>query len=478
MALGVPFSTRSLERVVRAMGDTKREFGAIGHGADELMSGPVLDQDARREMQLRRFRKQALLAARETTHYATAFERAGVDADRMRFEDIARFACTTKDRLRDEPEAFVRRDAKPSLRATTTGTTGPATSVYFSDREIGAFICIAAMSFIAQELVEPDDVVQVSISSRAVLGVSVFAGACARIGAPVHVAGIVSPAQTLALLAERRRLPGKRDRVSLMTTYPSYLGELVEHGLARGYRPSDFGLRRIWANGEIVTAGLKARCRALFGDVDIREDYGMTELTPFGGTRCADGHLHYEPSAGLIEVESIERRGPAGPGEIGTVVATPFAPYRDTTLLLRYDTEDVVAPVAGPLTCSMRGLPATSTVLGKQRLSVRHDAGWTLVRDVVEALESVEAVPLPARYGFWALADGVAVEVVTASRGAAVRRAIEQELQERGVPLRRLTLCAERGELERPLPMRCDLRETSFASLGRAGVRLAAVQGA
>lgn len=39
MALGVPFSTRSLDRIVSAMSDTKREFGTIGAGADRLISG-------------------------------------------------------------------------------------------------------------------------------------------------------------------------------------------------------------------------------------------------------------------------------------------------------------------------------------------------------------------------------------------------------------------------------------------------------
>src|SRR5205085_1232275 len=125
----------------------------------------------------------------------------------------------------------------------------------FSDREVRTIVALAAMSFMNQNLIEPDDIVQVNISSRAVIGVTGVTGACARIGAPVYVAGAVSLAHTLALLTERKRLPGKRDRVSIMTTYPSYLGELVEYAHAHGYGPKDFGLRRIWAGGEVVTEG-------------------------------------------------------------------------------------------------------------------------------------------------------------------------------------------------------------------------------
>ena len=32
------------------------------------------------------------------------------------------------------------------------------------------------------------------------------------------------------------------------------------------------------------------------------EGFGMTEVWPLGATRCAAGHLHWEPSHGLIEV--------------------------------------------------------------------------------------------------------------------------------------------------------------------------------
>ena len=58
----------------------------------------------------------------------------------------------------------------------------------------------------------------------------------------------------------------------------------------------------------------------------------------------------------------------AQPGEAGRLVITPFALFRETTLL-RYNTEDVVRPLAGPFDCSLRHLPATSNLLGKLRLA-------------------------------------------------------------------------------------------------------------
>ena len=428
----------------------------------ELIGGPPLDEKTRRAVQLRRFRTQASRAARETAYYGRVFAELGLDPARLSEQDVGRLPTTPKSALRDDPDAFVRRTATPYLRSLTTGTTGPPTSVYFSTYELHLMVALSALGFLSSGQLGPEDVVQISTSSRAVLGNLGLAGACARIGALGYVAGLLEPEQTLAMLAEERRIPGKKRRTSVMSTYPSYLGQLVECDLRLGYRPTDFGIERVFCGGEIVTAGLKERSRALFGPVDFFENYAMTELLPLGGHLCEQGHLHFEVSHGLIEVRSLDGDDPALPGQAGTIIATPFPPYRETTLLLRYDTEDVVRALARPLDCSLRNLPATGHLLGKRRLSVQHEDGWTFPRDVIEALEALNAVPLPARCGFWTVPGGVAVQVVVGEDTNEARRRVGAALEARGVPLRELRLVEDPRSLERPLPLRGDLRETSF----------------
>jgi hypothetical protein len=77
-------------------------------------------------------------------------------------------------------------------------------------------------------------------------------------------------------------------------------------------------------------------------------------------------------------------------------------------------------------------------------------------------LEALEVVPLPARCGVWAIAGGVAVEVVVRDAGPDTRRQVGEALEARGIPLRTLRLCRHSRELEQPLPLRCDLKEASF----------------
>lgn len=391
----------------------------------------------------------------------------------MKYEDIQRIPLTPKEALLDDVGALVSRSANPVFRTTTTGTTGWPTSTLFSDYEMRLYVALSAIGLLTQGEVMPEDVVMVSTSSRATLGNTCNIEGTRRTGALVFLGGLVDPVLTLALLSEELRIPGKKPRVSSMTTYPSYLGTLVECAIRMGYRPSDFGLERISIGGEIVTEGVKRRAAEVFGPVRFSEGLGMTETWPCVGRLCEEGHLHFEPSQGLVEVCKPGTCEPAAPGEAGTLVVTPFPPYRDTTLLLRYDTQDVVRVLEEAPGCTLRNLPAVSNVQGKLRLSIHHEIGWTYPRDVIEALEAADEVPLPARCGFWSVPGGVAVEVVASGDRAIAERKIASALEEHGVPLRELHLLEDKSQLTHPYPWRGDLRETSFSTPARIGVSLA-----
>ena len=66
--------------------------------------------------------------------------------------------------------------------------------------------------------------------------------------------------------------------------------------------------------GEVVTEGLRRRAQRLFGPVEIRQSYALTELVPFNGQQCGEGHVHFEPTSGLAEVRTTEfAAGSMGP---------------------------------------------------------------------------------------------------------------------------------------------------------------------
>ena len=462
VGFGRPFSVRSLERVVAGLKSSRREFGEITHKTEVM--GPAMDAETIGEVHMRRMRGVARLAGRETPYYAEMFAALGLDPNNLSAADLARLPITSKEAVRDRPDDFIRRGAKVYLRPTTTGTTGKPTSIAFSLHEMRVYAALQAIDALTTGTLRDDDIVQIATASRGLLGNVCLAGACAHVGALVTMTGIVDPAYALAHLAEEHHIPGKRPKVSTLQTYPSYLGELVETGLRLGYKPADFGLRSIGIGGEIVTAAVQERARALFGDVvEFAGGYGMTEIWPLGGARCEAGHLHFQPAYGKIEVLALDSDEPAAPGEPGRIVATPFFPFRETTLLLRYDTQDLVRVLPEPPSCSMRHLPATSDLLGKQKHAVRlGDGRWVFSRDVLEAVENVEAVPLPGRVRWEAAPEGVAVRVVVRPEcdRTAAAWAIGEALAARGVPVAALELTE--GSLPGAFPWRADQREMTL----------------
>src|SRR5689334_15858037 len=94
---GWRFNGRALDRIIDAMLATRREFGAIGPDSAELRSGPVLDDETRQYMQLRRFGKQARRAARETPYYRELFAGAGLDPAKLTWEELQHIPLTPKE---------------------------------------------------------------------------------------------------------------------------------------------------------------------------------------------------------------------------------------------------------------------------------------------------------------------------------------------------------------------------------------------
>jgi phenylacetate-coenzyme A ligase PaaK-like adenylate-forming protein len=462
IGFGRPLSTRALERMVEGLKASQREFGIVARSLEVM--GPAMDVETINEVHARRMRQVARLAAAETPYYAELFARLGLNPQRLSAEDLLRIPLTPKDAIRDRPDDFIRRGAQPFLRPTTTGTTGKPTSVAFSLAEIRNYAALQAIDALAGGSLRADDILQIATASRGLLGNVTLSGACAHVGTLVTMTGIVDPAYALAQLAEERHIPGKRPKVSVLYTYPSYMSELVETGLRLGYGPADFGLRSISIGGEIVTESAVRRAQALFGDLPITRGYGMTEIWPLGGTRCEAGHLHFQPSYGKVELLALDSDEPAAPGEAGRIVATPFVPFRETTLLLRFDTQDIARALPEPPTCSMRHLPATSDLLGKLKHAIRvGDAQWVFSKSILEAVESVAEVALPAQVGWEAAEGGVAIRVVVREDcdRAGARRALLSALAGEGVPVAALELC-DGPHLPGAFPWRANQREVTL----------------
>lgn len=446
-----------VEHVVADIVATRAEFGGIGDLA--AFRGTSISLADRRPIDDRRLRRLARTAHARTGFYRRHFDRAGLDPAELDLSTLERLPVTSKADLRADPDAFVDRTARPWYRAETSGTTGPPTAVWFSRHEADLLTAMTAISFLIDYSLGEDDAVQLNLSSRAFLGIHCLVGAAALIGATSCSVGLVEPGVSLSRLMAGARRP------TLLVTYSSYLGLLVDTAERLGHGPADFGLRQIMCGGEVLTDGLRRRAERLFG-ARVVETYGMTEINPASGQICGDGHLHFHPEQGITEVLALTGTRPAEPGELGVLTFTPVFPYRETTLLLRLFSGDVVRTLAGDPDCELAMLPATSRVLGKHEHLWRVGDRTVVPRDVLELVESDAAARLPARWAVRAEPDGLELHVLGDDPGLADR--LTARGVEHGLPLSRVVVHGERATMPPTAPVRADLRERHFADPGPA----------
>ena len=149
IALGRRLAPWSLDWMLSAMLATRAEFGALEERASTASREVAIDEKTRRAIQLRRMR-ELVRQARHTAYYARELEAAGVDERRAGWSAFDRISVTPKAALRDDPDAFVHREARVVLRTATTGTTGRPTTVCFSAHELLTLSALSAISFLAR----------------------------------------------------------------------------------------------------------------------------------------------------------------------------------------------------------------------------------------------------------------------------------------------------------------------------------------
>ncbi|NEA51817.1 phenylacetate--CoA ligase family protein, partial [Streptomyces sp. SID10815] len=406
--LNRPIRPQDLERIARDLVATLEEFGAPG--ADSaLLPGQAagIDPEVRRTVTRRSLRATARAAARHTAHYRRLFGDLGLDPDTLDPEDgtWAQVPVTPKTALRGLPGAFVSAAARPALMALTTGTSGTPTAVWYSRAELDTTLALSTISAVLGMGMRPHHTLAYAGCSRATLPLLNAEESTTRVGASFVQFGTLEPALALDRLAAPLGLPGKAPQITHLSTAASYLAALVHRAERDGWRPGDFGLTSIGVGGEVLSRPLRERAEAVFG-ARVTTSYLMTETLPSGGTPCDQGHLHHTTEFGHLEVLDPRTWEPTPPGGTGVVVHTPYVPYRECTLLLRYATGDLVRLPAAAPGCELAHLPATSEILGRWNGPL---SAAVTTRDLLDLVEAEPEVPLPARYALTERPDGGAL---------------------------------------------------------------------
>ncbi|MFI6787236.1 phenylacetate--CoA ligase family protein [Nonomuraea sp. NPDC050383] len=433
MMSGRRFRIRDVRALVDDTRATMEAFGSPGEGSDDMLA--ATDPEIQEDLTKRRMRRTIKHAMAEVPYY-------------RRLRDPDDIPPTPKLALRGMPSAFVSDLARPAVLAHTTGTTGSPTLVWFSAYEIELMSSISALGLMLAGGLRSDHLWANAISSRSIAQILVERAVPMTGAGFVHL-GMVDPRATLDRLATPLHVPGKQPLITHLNLTASYLGALVQEAERGGWSPRDFGLAEVYSGGEVLTDALRVRAEQALG-AKVFDGYSMTEVAPVAGRVCDDGHLHLPPDQGLVEVLDPVTMEPAGPDALGVLVITPYSTFRDTTLLLRYVTGDMVRTLPEPPTCAMAAIPATSRLLG------RSVDGEVTTRDVLDLLQAEPALPLPTRF---AIEDGI-LHVVSGKDDPALLGRLEERAG--ALAIRGIRLVETPDELPAPCQVRADLIEHSF----------------
>jgi phenylacetate-coenzyme A ligase PaaK-like adenylate-forming protein len=456
MVSGRRLNTRNLAKLVGDALVTLAEFGEPGADADTLLGAPIPDPEEQREFVTRCLRRTARRLAVRSPFYARRLAAAAIEPRQLDAETLRALPVTIKRDLIERPGDFLCTDVERYLTTRTTGTTGRPAEIWLSRYEMDLWSALGALGALLRDELRPSDIMQVNISSRAVAATHLSAAVCRLTQTGCRLLGITAPDDAVDNLAG--------GAATILSTYPSYLAELVKAARRRGMGPGDFKLRRITVGGEVLSPSVAQAACSMFGVPQIVDSFSMTEVIPVTANTCSQRHVHHDVATGMTEVLDLRTGEPAAPGSLGTIVITPFFPYRDCMPVLRYDTRDVVRCLPDePLGCELAGFPATSQILGKADSLVHVGAdGVVTPRELIDAIEALPAEPWPARYVAADVGGKLKLTLPAAAVAGFGEAAAQRHFAEAGLDV---DLAIVSDDQAAPLRRtRSDLHETSFGA--------------
>ena len=307
------------------------------------------------ELQLQRL-KETLSRAARSPFYAERLAQAGVSADKINgLDDIRRIPFTTKDDLRSRGLEMLTVPMTEMVRLhASSGTTGQATVIYYTRRDIDAWADLVARSMYMTG-VRPGDVFQNMMGYGLFTGGLGFHYGGERLGALTIPAGAGNSARQLQLM--------QQFGTTVIHIIPSFALYLLNTFAKHGLDPRDLPLRIAFVGAEPHSEDLRRRIESAYG-LKAYNSYGLSEMNgPGVAFECPEQNgMHVWEDAFLLEVVHPETLEPVRPGEVGELVFTNLT--RQGMPLIRYRTRDLASFDDTPCPCG-RGFKRLSRIQGR-----------------------------------------------------------------------------------------------------------------
>jgi phenylacetate-CoA ligase len=309
------------------------------------------------QYQLDQLRQTLERAYRLSPYYREKFDRAGVaPADLRSLEDIRLFPTLSKDELRDNIDRMISPDVdrRKLMNFCTGGTTGPGVVIPFEEKYRNR--CRGFVWHLWE-----------------------------RIGyQPKHLAALLQhrecppdindgiwymekPSNAMVLSAHRlspKTIPAylqaiKAHKPRVLIAYPSLAYLFASYAKAAGWNEKLFEL--VILGSETLYEFQRRELEAFF-QAPVRIHYAHIESCALFGYCETSNVYHVQMEYGLSEFLR-EDGSPAGPGEVGEIVATNFENH--ALPLVRYKTGDLAEPAEGRCACG-RDYPLVEKIHGRK----------------------------------------------------------------------------------------------------------------
>lgn len=389
---GLRYSPNELRSLLKTM---KRDYEIFGKSSRENPFISPLSLDETRHLQKKMLRKTVKHAHEHVPFYQkTINPKVLKDLD---FSKMEQLPITYKKNLRESPWSFLSDDAKSTvLLGTTSGTTATPMELYFSKSEIETWTLLQAVTFLFTEMILPDDIIQYNMPLTAQPDTVSVLRVSREIGALAIMQGIVKPEKAVKSLAKDREIKGKKGKVNVLMSFPSYLLKIIKVAQRMGYTPDDFDIERIYYFGEVMVEKQKELVQQFF-KATIYSAYGSTEMLPLAAFMCRKGNFHFEALSGFVEFLDPKTKQPIEEDKKGVIVATPFYPYRETMPTIRYWSGDMAIKVK-ECGCGITEHGGVYKILGREDFNIWHNGKVFTQMEFMDALSKVEGVTQPLRY--------------------------------------------------------------------------------
>ncbi len=293
-------------------------------------------------------------AARHVPYYRALWAERRARGDQSSFERLENWPLLDKHAVREHPEAFLAEDCnrRRMFEAHTSGTTGTPLLLWQSRETLRAWYALFEARWRGWHGVSRHDRWAI-LGGQLVVPVSRKKPPFWVHNWPMHQLYLSSYHLAPELVPDYVE-EIQRFRPAYLWGYSSALYTLAEECRRLGVR--DLRFRVILTNAEPLYDYQRSVIEDAF-QTPVRETYGMTEMAAAAG-ECEQGHLHWFPDAGFVEILNQDSDG------VGEVVATGL--INQDMPLIRYRVGDCARPAPeGDLCPCGRKLPLLQQIEGR-----------------------------------------------------------------------------------------------------------------